>query len=128
MRSYRGDTRRARVSALIATMALLGGVLTNIGFLPSTAGGEIYGAQLRPLHRVQVREVAVFTVPAAFALRGADLFVANWNGSSVTELDASTGALVRVISGARAAPPPAQPTPPPGLPLNRMASFSVSAG
>ena len=46
-----------------------------------------------------------FNHPRALALRGPDLFVANEGdgvgGSSVTELNASTGALVRVISGPR---------------------------
>jgi hypothetical protein len=41
---------------------------------------------------------AGFNEPSAFALEGADLFVANLGGS-ITEVDASTGAVVRVISG-----------------------------
>jgi hypothetical protein len=32
-------------------------------------------------------------------LRGSDLFVANGGNNSLTEIDASTGALVRVVSG-----------------------------
>ena len=39
---------------------------------------------------------ASFRNPSAIVLDGADLSVAN-SGNSVTELDASTGALVRVI-------------------------------
>jgi len=39
-----------------------------------------------------------FSEPNAIAVAGDDLFVANLNGKSVTELNASTGALVRVVS------------------------------
>ena len=39
-----------------------------------------------------------FKGPEALAVSGSDLFVANYYGNSVTELNASTGALVRVIS------------------------------
>ena len=38
-----------------------------------------------------------FEEPVAAAVSGPNLFVANYDGSSVTELDASTGALVRVF-------------------------------
>jgi hypothetical protein len=38
--------------------------------------------------------------PVALAVSGSDLFVANADGNSVTELNASTGARVRVISAA----------------------------
>jgi hypothetical protein len=42
-----------------------------------------------------------FDGPAAMAVIGTDLFVANYGGGgSVTELDASTGALMKVLSGA----------------------------
>ena len=44
-----------------------------------------------------------FDVPSALAVAGPDLFVANVRGAgrgSVTEVDASTGALVRVLAGA----------------------------
>ena len=37
--------------------------------------------------------------PDALAVSNGDLFVANGAGSSLTELNASTGALVRVVSG-----------------------------
>jgi hypothetical protein len=46
-----------------------------------------------------------FNDPVAMAVAGSDMFVANLGnsetgaGSSVTELHASTGALVRVVSG-----------------------------
>ena len=40
-----------------------------------------------------------FDWPVAFAMSGVDLFVANYNGASVTEVNASTGALMKVISG-----------------------------
>ena len=41
-----------------------------------------------------------FNVPAALVADGSHLWVANFNGSSVTELNLSDGSLVRVISGA----------------------------
>jgi hypothetical protein len=40
-----------------------------------------------------------FNEPQGMAVAGDDLFVGNGGGNSVTELDASTGALVRVLSG-----------------------------
>ena len=40
-----------------------------------------------------------FDGPQALAVSGSDLFVADLNGDSVTEVSASTGALVRVILG-----------------------------
>ena len=40
-----------------------------------------------------------FNRPDALTVAGDDLFVANNFGNSVTELDISTGALVRVVSG-----------------------------
>ena len=40
-----------------------------------------------------------FSTPDAMAVAGGDLFVANYNGGSVTEVNASTGALVKVVSG-----------------------------
>ena len=40
-----------------------------------------------------------FNVPAALVADGSHLWVANFNGSSVTELNLSDGSLVRVISG-----------------------------
>ena len=41
-----------------------------------------------------------FSGPDAIAVAGNDVFVANQNSNSVTELNASTGAAVRVVSGA----------------------------
>jgi DMSO/TMAO reductase YedYZ molybdopterin-dependent catalytic subunit len=41
-----------------------------------------------------------FNQPVATALSGTDLFVANKSGGSLPELDAKTGAPLRVISGA----------------------------
>ena len=37
--------------------------------------------------------------PGRMVARGRDLFVANWYSASVTEIDTSTGKLVRVMSG-----------------------------
>jgi hypothetical protein len=42
-----------------------------------------------------------FNTPDAMVLSGTDLFVANVDGNSVTEIDATTGALVRVVSCSR---------------------------
>jgi hypothetical protein len=42
-----------------------------------------------------------FNGPDAIAPSGPDLFVANEDGNSITELNASTGSLVRVISASR---------------------------
>ena len=39
--------------------------------------------------------------PGAIAVAGDDLFVANRGGNSVTELNTSTGVLVRVIAAPR---------------------------
>ena len=40
-----------------------------------------------------------FASPDALALSGGDLFVADQGGNSITEINAGTGALLRVISG-----------------------------
>ncbi len=40
-----------------------------------------------------------FGGPVAMAVSGSDLLVANSSGNSLTEIDASTGALVQVIPG-----------------------------
>ncbi len=55
--------------------------------VPGVSGGHVFGWS--------------FDDPRALALRGPDLFVANYYGNSITEVSASTGALVRVISGHR---------------------------
>jgi len=40
-----------------------------------------------------------FDCPDALAFDGTNIWVANWRGNSLTEIDASTGALIRTISG-----------------------------
>ena len=53
------------------------------------------GAQVMDLSASRYR----FRSPSAVAVVGQDVFVANQQGASVTEVDAKSGALVRVISG-----------------------------
>ena len=78
-----GRSGRRVLSALGGAVVMLGGFLAGSG-LPTVAA-QAQGPW--------------FNSPTALALRGDDLFVANPPGGSVTELNASTGALARVISG-----------------------------
>src|ERR1700678_98457 len=84
---------RARVTG--ASLALV------VGVLASTASGASSAAALtRPDVHVLARELSG---PDALVVAGGDLFVANGgdeDGTTVTELNASTGALVRVVSAA----------------------------
>ena len=89
---------------LLGAAAVLGGAMAGIG-LPAVPVEAAQAQSLvqatskpRPTAGAGYLVGAGFNKPSAFALEGTDLFVANLGGS-ITEVDASTGAIVRVISG-----------------------------
>ena len=85
-RARRGSRKSLGVDGLLAATTLVCGVLSGTCFAsaaPPPSGVHVYGWGLAS--------------PDAMVLDGDDLFVSS--GNSLTEVNASTGALVRVISG-----------------------------
>jgi len=80
------------VALLLAVTVLAGGLGTPASAQPSSShlkGSALSGAKLFAWS---------FEDPEAMVMAGPDLFVANFEGRSVTEVNALTGALVRVLS------------------------------
>ena len=79
-------------------------LLAPKGHLPTAPGEPYLGSGCKSADRVadQHKDPRVgFRQPDAIASDGTHVWVANNDGNSVTELNASTGALVKVISGSR---------------------------
>ncbi len=89
---------------VLGAAAVLGGAMAGIGLpavpVEAAQAPSLVQATSKPSPRAGAGYLvgAAFNEPSAFGLEGTDLFVANLGGS-ITEVDASTGAIVRVISG-----------------------------
>ena len=103
---------RSHFRLFIRTLAVTGlalSGLTLVSFVPTSAiGGTGSDASnvspsvtpVRPLSGVKILGWG-FNDPVAIASGSTHVWVANYDGNSVTEFSASTGALVKLISGSR---------------------------
>ncbi len=96
-------TRRSRTAAASRTprvMTAVAGVLLVTVMGATTASGGTAGATRSVrLFAGSAGTPFGFNSPMAIASDGSHLLVANFAGSSVTEVDAQTGALVRILAG-----------------------------
>jgi DNA-binding beta-propeller fold protein YncE len=93
----RSERARRRKRQSVAASTLIAGLLLGALVAASPAG-----AALRSTHPSSKRPGDYrFNAPDAAAVAGADLFVANRMGNSITEVRASNGAFVRLIEGSR---------------------------
>src|SRR6266581_217839 len=89
---------RVRAGPFARRTVVIGGALLAGSLLASSPG--LAAASSAALSGVHVSG-GDFSSPAAIASDGTHVWVANYDGNSVTELSARTGRLVKVISGSR---------------------------
>ena len=91
-------TRRVLVGRFARRAIVIGGALLAGAFLASSPGLAVAArAAARGVHV----SGGILTSPASIASDGTRVWVANYDGNSVTELSARTGAVVKVISASR---------------------------